>query len=1551
MQTLDMLGTVTLAADQLNAFTTIEGAGELDAAVAGTYSLAGKTNSSINIRAYVTGDTTLIGNDAGSERLTVGGAGNDTLILGNGNNDVIDAGDSTGNVTLTAGDGNNDVLIAGSGNDTLIAGNGNNNELVGGAGNDTLIVGNGQGNTLITGTGTTTAIGGSGNTVFVALNGLSAGTALQGGVAGTNVLQANGDITNANISDIQTLDVRGNVTLTLDQFNSFATIEGGTLTGSTAGTYSASGKIAGQVVMSVSVSGDTTLIGNDAAFDRLDAGGTGTKTLILGNGDFDTLDASESTGDAVLTTGDGNNDVLIAGAGNDILITGNGNNARLHAGAGTDTMTGGTGTDTFFAGTGSDTMYGGGGDDTYIIGPTFGQDVINNYHTDNGMSVIQLAPGITASDLTLSQSGNNLVITIGGGPITVHNYFTGADYQISAIQFSDGTSLNNADILSQFSKEWGGASGNWTDTTKWVGGSVPASTLNAELGGSGTYTVAVSTADTIHNLSISDVHATLSDTGSLTVNWHLANNGAIIVNGGALTVTGPVTGTGSMTIDSGTVELGGADAGTVTFAGNGTLKLDQPQNFTGTIAGLVPTDTLDLGGVSATSASISGNTLTVNETGGSTLTLNMTGIPTGATVQVSSDGHGGSDLTFAPPENDVALTDGDDKVTGLADSKNVFSATVDTLNPGDQINGAASDAWTSDTLQLQGGGWFDLTSLTALTNINTMDLQEGVDATYQTVRLRDGLNSTVNVADGSDPSTDGIMIIGGNNVSTINLGTGQDTYIENYGNAGTIVNGTGANSTLDTTTGDISQITVNDVANLETQYIGSLTLTAAELSEFTTINTDGGALDLIAAGAGTYDLTGKTLNNEMYLDARQTSANVTLKAGSGAAMLISGAGVDTLIGGTGNDLFYLDGSSPNGTTIAGGSGTNTLQDDYTTDISQMNITGMQTLNTYVGALTLTANQLSQFSTINANGGPLDIVAAGAGTYDLTGKTLSNELYLDARQTSANVTLKAGSGDAVLLSGAGVDTLVGGTGNDLFYLDGSSPVGTTMTGGSGTNTLEDDYTSDISQMNITGMQTLKTYVGALTMTAAQLSQFSTIEADGGPLDIVAAGAGTYDLTGKTLTNELYLDARGTTENVTLKAGSGDAVFFAGAGDDTLLGGTGDDTFYTGYDAPGPGTTIDGGGGSNTLNAQVGDISGMNITGIQSLNAYGLGAVTLTADQFSEFNTINAGQTTDLIAAGAGTYDLTGKTLDSEMYLDASQTSDNVTLKAGSGDAILIGGSGVDTLIGGAGNDTFYTGYTAPSGTTIDGGGGSNTLNAQVGDISGMNITDIQTLNAYGLGAVTLTADQLAEFSTINAGQPTALVAAGAGTYDLTGKTLDSVMSLDASQTSADVTLIGNDQDGQTLVGGAGSDTLVAGTGTDVTLYGGSGATTYQFGSSFGQDTINNDGANSTPANQINFGAGITDEKLWFQQSGDDLQIDLLGTNDTVAVANWFAGDTGAQVQSINADGYTLATTQVQQLVQAMATYQTNNSGFNPTTATAMPTDSTLQNAIAASWQHA
>src|SRR5262249_34388883 len=82
--------------------------------------------------------------------------------------------------------------------------------------------------------------------------------------------------------------------------------------------------------------------------------------------------------------------------------------------------------------------------------------------------------------------------------------------------------------------------------------------------------------------------------------------------------------------------------------------------------------------------------------------------------------------------------------------------------------------------------------------------------------------------------------------------------------------------------------------------------------------------------------------------------------------------------------------------------------------------------------------------------------------------------------------------------------------------------------------------------------------------------------------------------------------------------------------------------------------------------------------------------------------------------------------------------------------------------------------------------------------------------------------------------------------------------------------GND----TLQGGAGNDLFMGGRGND-TLVGGGGNDAYVFSRGDGQDQIVNGLTGQTPRGELDFGAGISDEQLWFQQSGDDLTISVMG----------------------------------------------------------------------------
>ncbi|MDD4616128.1 MAG: hypothetical protein PHW76_03300, partial [Alphaproteobacteria bacterium] len=202
----------------------------------------------------------------------------------------------------------------------------------------------------------------------------------------------------------------------------------------------------------------------------------------------------------------------------------------------------------------------------------------------------------------------------------------------------------------------------------------------------------------------------------------------------------------------------------------------------------------------------------------------------------------------------------------------------------------------------------------------------------------------------------------------------------------------------------------------------------------------------------------------------------------------------------------------------------------------------------------------------------------------------------------------------------------------------------------------------------------------------------------------------------------------------------------------------------------------------------------------------------------------------------------------------------------------------------------------------------------------------------------------------------------GTYDLSSKTVSGRFHLYAASNSG-TTLIGNDANGQCLyASSSGDDTLVAGDGAVSYLYGGGGDNvfvsgsgnqdiygdggydSYEFGGSFGNDRIFNGGTSAS--GEVAFTSGIDCQQLWFKQVGNDLEIDLLGTDNTVSIDGWYLS-AGSQTQSISADGIELDS-QLSQLVSAMATYSANNPGFDPTTAAAMPTDSSLQATIAAAW---
>jgi hypothetical protein len=262
----------------------------------------------------------------------------------------------------------------------------------------------------------------------------------------------------------------------------------------------------------------------------------------------------------------------------------------------------------------------------------------------------------------------------------------------------------------------------------------------------------------------------------------------------------------------------------------------------------------------------------------------------------------------------------------------------------------------------------------------------------------------------------------------------------------------------------------------------------------------------------------------------------------------------------------------------------------------------------------------------------------------------------------------------------------------------------------------------------------------------------------------------------------------------------------------------------------------------------------------------------------------------------------------------QNGNNNTLTVGTGSAVYINSGTGDVINAANGGVAVY----ASSGVSMGIVGGNNVVVAANGD----------TVNVSGNGQY-----GNSDYITVNSGTVNVAANARADIYGGSDTVVAGANTLIGIQ--------GGNGDKVTL--GANSAVYVNSGTSDV--INGNGNEQYNFAAAFGQDTINN-GTSPSANGTIGFGSGITDETLWFLKSGNDLLIDHLGTTGQVKVAGWYSA-AGDQVQAIDAGGLILDK-QVAQLVQAMASYGATHTGFNPVTATAMPTDTTLQNAIAAAW---
>jgi len=294
----------------------------------------------------------------------------------------------------------------------------------------------------------------------------------------------------------------------------------------------------------------------------------------------------------------------------------------------------------------------------------------------------------------------------------------------------------------------------------------------------------------------------------------------------------------------------------------------------------------------------------------------------------------------------------------------------------------------------------------------------------------------------------------------------------------------------------------------------------------------------------------------------------------------------------------------------------------------------------------------------------------------------------------------------------------------------------------------------------------------------------------------------------------------------------------------------------------------------------------------------------------------------------------------VLVNPSTGSGQVNGTGNDADNVLTGNSAANVLTGLGGNDTYVIGAgdtvveAAARGTDTVISTVSHSLAANVENLTLVGFSAISgTGNALdnvlngllNLGTNVLTGGADNDTYIIGAGD-TIVEAANGGTdsvqsmlthtlgTNVENLTLTGIAAIKGTGNALNNTLTGNSAN-NTLAGAGGNDSLRGDFGND-TMNGGSGNDTFLFGRGDGLDLVQD---NSGTADKILYDAGINPLDLVISRQANDLRLTIYGSSDRITVQNWYVGTTH-RTETIQAgNGQTLLSTQVDQLIQVMASF--------------------------------
>ncbi|WP_080340710.1 beta strand repeat-containing protein [Burkholderia ubonensis] len=543
-----------------------------------------------------------------------------------------------------------------------------------------------------------------------------------------------------------------------------------------------------------------------------------------------------------------------------------------------------------------------------------------------------------------------------------------------------------------------------------------------------------------------------------------------------------------------------------------------------------------------------------------------------------------------------------------------------------------------------------------------------------------------------------------------------------------------------------------------------------------------------------------------------------------------------------------------------------------------------------------------------------------------------------------------TGNDVLNGSSGADTFDGKGGNDVEIGNGGADTFIFNQGGGHLEINEYDYWG-----GLTG-KVLKLGAGftasGMSVTLNGNDIFLTQGADQVKLDGMADsygghGVGRVQFADGTVWTAAQVIAtarniQGTTGNDVLNGSTGADTFDGKGGNDIAVGNMGADTFIfnqgyghleineydywgglngkvlrlgTGLTASGTSVTLNGNDIYLTQGSDRVKLDGM----ADSYGGHGIGQV-----QFADGTVWTANQVIS-------------------MARNIQGTTGNDVLNGSTGDDTFDGKGGNDVEVGNTGADTFIfnQGYGHLEINEYDYWGGPNSKVLKLGaglTPSAMSVT-LSGIDIYlTQGSDQIKLDWMAHWS---------------GKYGV-----GQVQFADGTVWTADQLFAL----AKTIYGSTGSDVLNGTTGNDRfdgkggadTENGNGGFDTYVLSPGYGSLTVNNGISSSNAAAGDLAVTGVNPSNLWLQQVGNDLQVTVMGSTTEATVTNWFS-NTYNQLSEVTVSGGAAGSmtldTQINQLIQAMATFESNNPGFDPTSsANPVITDQSLLTAVSSAWHH-